>query len=89
VGSAHDHFIDHHHGHSGPGQSVNGHLSFRRGSAHGYPLVGFEARVLIGKGVHLTFRYTHQKNGFVMVDDLGSLDGAFDIQHHHGIDRLS
>ena len=89
MGSAHDHFIDHHHGHSGPGQSVNGHLSFRRGSAHGYPLVRFEARVLIGKGVHFAFGYAHQENGFVVVDYLGGLDGAFGIQHHHGIDRLA
>ena len=89
VGGAHDHFIDHHHGNCGTGQSVNGYFPLCGGPAHGYPLIGLEARVLVGKGVHFAFGYAHQENGFVVVDYLGGLDGAFGIQHHHGIDRLA
>ncbi len=89
MGGAHNHFIDHHHGDSGAGEAVHGHLALAGGAADGDPLIGLEASVLVGEIVELALGDAHQEDGLVMLDDLGGQDGAFGIQDHHGVDRLS
>jgi len=85
VGSAHNDFVNNHHGDRSAGQAIHRHLAFGRRASNGHPLVGFQTGVLVSELMHLAFGDTHQQDGFIVMYDFGGTNFSGGIEHHHGI----